>query len=172
MIHYLAYGSNLHPLRLTERVPSATLVGPVTIAGYRLVFHKKGRDDSGKCDLLCTGVASDLAYGALYAIEPAHKPHLDRFEGRGRGYLDHPIDVPHEQQNYRCFTYFAQQTHIDAGLKPYHWYKELVILGARHLGFPDDYIRALEKTASAPDHDDTRRKIHESLIEKIVRQTG
>ncbi len=41
MIHYFAYGSNLHPVRLIERVPSASLVGVIGISKHRLAFHKK-----------------------------------------------------------------------------------------------------------------------------------
>ena len=49
IIHYLAYGSNLHPLRLTLRVPSARVIGVVEMPGYMLEFHKRSIDGSGKC---------------------------------------------------------------------------------------------------------------------------
>ena len=41
MIHYFAYGSNLHPLRLTDRVHCADLVGSVELASHQLAFHKQ-----------------------------------------------------------------------------------------------------------------------------------
>jgi len=36
-ILYLAYGSNLHPLRLRQRVPSCRRLGPVSLPGYKLL---------------------------------------------------------------------------------------------------------------------------------------
>lgn len=48
-VHYLAYGSNLHPLRLTARVSSARPLGTVPMPGYKIAFHKRSIDHSGKC---------------------------------------------------------------------------------------------------------------------------
>lgn len=47
--HCLAYGSNLHPLRLRKRVSTANLIGIVEMQGYQLAFHKRSTDESGKC---------------------------------------------------------------------------------------------------------------------------
>jgi hypothetical protein len=47
-IHYFAYGSNLHPLRLQERVPSAALLGWTHLHGWELRFDKRGRTDGQK----------------------------------------------------------------------------------------------------------------------------
>jgi hypothetical protein len=66
MIHYFAYGSNLHPVRLIERVPSANLVGVIGLSKHRLAFQKRSKDGSSKCNLFQTGSASDLVYGAIY----------------------------------------------------------------------------------------------------------
>ena len=92
MLFYLAYGSNLHPLRLADRIASVALIGSLRLEGYRLLFHKKGQDGSGKCDLRFTGSATDSAYGALYTISSTQKAILDRFEGRGSGYMDTDIE--------------------------------------------------------------------------------
>jgi len=93
---------------------------------------------------------------------------LDVFEGKGNGYDDRQLTVEFQGQDYSCFTYVAQPSHIENGLKPYHWYKELVVLGARHLQFPNAYVRAIESIESVEDTDETRREHHNLLIEKIV----
>jgi len=62
--YYLAYGSILHPLRLGERISSAQLCGVTTLRGYRLAWHKRGADGSGKCDLVRTNREQDRAHGA------------------------------------------------------------------------------------------------------------
>ena len=168
MLHYFAYGSNLHPVRLMERVPSARLVGTVELGHHDLAFHKQSHDGSGKCNLLRTGDDSDLVHGAIYTLEPAHKEALDKYEGNGFGYTDNPINVHHQGQDYSCFTYLAQETHIVDHLQPYHWYKKLVILGARYLQFPHSYVASIESVNSIDDPDEIRRKEHDALIKKIL----
>jgi hypothetical protein len=132
------------------------------------MFHKKSHDGSGKCNLHKTGSGADRVYGAIYEIEPEHKSLLDRYEGRGFGYSDDKIDLLHGRREYSCFTYIAQQTHVFNQLKPYHWYKKLVVLGARYLQFPDSYVLAIESIESVEDPHLKRRKEQEALIKKIV----
>ena len=77
-LNYLAYGSNLHPMRLLERVPSAQLIGSTEIAGFELAFHKKSKDGSGKCNLLQIDEDNRSVFGAVYRIDATEKPALDR----------------------------------------------------------------------------------------------
>ena len=61
-------------------------------------------------------------------------------------------------KNTPVLPILLRTTHIDDGLKPYHWYKNLVVLGAKHLQFPDAYVRSIEMIESVEDPDETRRK--------------
>lgn len=169
MLHYFAYGSNLHPVRLKERVPSIKLVGTVELAHHDLAFHKKSHDGSAKCNLLHTGVDSDRVHGAIYQLDPGHKTLLDWYEGKGSGYMDSPLKVQYQGQNYSCFTYIAQPSHIVDHLQPYHWYKKLVLLGARYCQFPHSYLAAIESVKSIDDPDLSRTNEHDVLIKKILR---
>ena len=168
LLYYFAYGSNLHPVRLLKRVPSANLLGVAVLDKHRLVFHKKSQDGSSKCNLVYTGNKSDGIYGAIYQIDSAHKRALDSFEGNGNGYDDNQLTVKLHGKEYSTFTYFAQPSHIADGLKPYHWYKNLVVLGAKHLQFPDAYVRFIESIESVEDSDQIRRIQHQRLIERIL----
>jgi len=168
VLYYFAYGSNLHPMRLIERVPSAELVDVVPLRQYRLAFEKKSQDGSSKCNLVRSDEKSDTVYGAIYHIDSSHKQTLDGFEGRGHGYLDDSLTVELQGKAYSCFTYFAQTSHIEHDLMPYHWYKNLVVLGAKHLQFPDVYVRSIQMIESVEDPDETRREHHNQLIEKMV----
>ncbi len=168
MLYYFAYGSNLHPVRLLERVSSAQLVGGIELSQHRLAFQKRGRDGSSKCDLVCTGEETDGVYGAIYQMDSVHKQALDSFEDNGNGYHDSQLTVDLNGKEHSCFTYFAQPSHIADGLKPYHWYKDLVVLGAKHLQFPDAYVRSIESIESVEDSDQIRRIQHQRLIERIL----
>jgi hypothetical protein len=125
-------------------------------------------DGSSKCNIFKSDSESDQVFGAIYRLSPEHRDELDRFEGKGLGYLDHKIMLSHNSTEYTCFTYLAQQSHIVDNLKPYDWYKKLVVLGACYLGFPDSYISSIEAVASTEDPDPQRRKDNELLLECII----
>jgi hypothetical protein len=149
-------------------VPSAELVGAIELNQHRLAFQKRGRDGSSKCNLVHTGGKTDGVFGAIYQMDSAHKQALDSFEGNGNGYHDSQLTVELHGKEHSCFTYFAQASHIADGLKPYHWYKDLVVLGAQHLQFPNAYVRFIESIESVEDSDQIRRIQHQRLIERIL----
>jgi gamma-glutamylcyclotransferase len=163
---YLAYGSNLHPVRLSERVPSARLLGPVSLPGYRLAFNVRGQDRSGKGNLVSTADASHTAYGAVYEIAAAHKPDLDRYEGES--YRVTSLEVTLAGGRYRCFTYIANESHVDETLRPYDWYTTLIALGARYVGVPTAYLDIIHGAECLPDPDAGRSDLHRALIDRMA----
>lgn len=168
-VHYVAYGSNLHPLRLIERVPSARELGVVELPGYQLTFHKRSIDGSGKCHLrLRSGQQEHYkAYGVLYEFDSEEKQRLDALEGRGKGYSEQHDQFVLRGEPYMAYLYNAQSSHIDSGLAPYHWYKEMVLAGARFHAFPKDYINYIESAPSKDDPDPNRAKDREVLIQRM-----
>jgi gamma-glutamylcyclotransferase len=166
-MYYFAYGSNLHPLRLGARVPSARLIATTSLSGHRLSFNKRGADGSSKCNLTPSEGTDDRVYGAIYSVDPAHKRLLDRHEGLGDGYTDHSVELEHEGQCYACFTYVAQESHIEEALAPFHWYKDLVLLGADYLDFPASYREGLAATDSVDDEEVARAQLMAGLIAQM-----
>ncbi len=159
-LRYLAYGSNLHPRRLAERVPSAVALGSLELSGWQIAFEKRGRDGSAKCNLRAATDAdrdldpSAVAYGVVYQITADERAALDAAEDLGRGYFEHRIDT---EGFGPVFLYVAAADFIDASLAPFDWYHALVIAGARHHGLPRDYIERVEQTRSVRDPDTERR---------------
>ncbi|MCB2263405.1 MAG: gamma-glutamylcyclotransferase [Candidatus Thiosymbion ectosymbiont of Robbea hypermnestra] len=166
-IFYLAYGSNLHPLRLRERIPSSSLVGTIELIGYRLMFHKLGRDKSGKCNILHTNDDHNQVFAALFKMAASEKVDLDRYEDDGDGYRGVSIDVSWKGTKYTCLTYLADSSHIDDSLLPYEWYRQLVILGAEYLNFPRHYVEAIYDVGSISDPDKKRRLANETLVRRM-----
>jgi gamma-glutamylcyclotransferase (GGCT)/AIG2-like uncharacterized protein YtfP len=164
VIHYFAYGSNLHPLRLKQRIPSAQLVGTTTLAGYELSFAKRGQDTSGKGHIK-PAKHHGLIHGAVFEIAAQHKATLDTFEGPGYGQTSFELEV--NRIGYTCFAYIGQISHLDESLRPFHWYKSLIVLGAEFHCFPDHYIQDIQQTPSIEDPDLHRRRQHERLITRI-----
>lgn len=168
-VQYAAYGSNLHPLRLRARTPSAQLAGTAYLPGWSLRFHKRSIDASGKCSI---SMGSSGVYVAVYRMSAADKRELDRIEGVGDGYVDARIAVPEFGE---CATYIAADSRVDETLQPYDWYKELVLLGCEKLGLPPHYARRIESVAATPDPDRDRRRdrwatvrmLRDSLAERV-----
>ncbi len=166
-MYYFAYGSNLHPVRLTERVPSARLIGVVQLDQYQLLFHKKSKDGSGKCNILKTGSTEDTVHGAIYDIDENHKQTLDDIEGRCMGYIDTALSLKVKDKHYSCFTYIAEESYIVDDRKPYDWYKELVLSGVIYLNFPGTYTSYIKSIEVIKDPDPVRRKKNDILLQKI-----
>jgi len=108
----------------------------------------------------------ETLYVAVYEIDSAEKPSLDKAEGLGHGYLEKEIYVP---DSGVCFLYVAQDSHIDLSLRPYEWYKELVLVGCTHNGFPTEYIDKIRQVPHDEDHDVSRHKRWMSLVNNIQR---
>ena len=164
-IRYAAYGSNLHPFRLKERAPSAELKGTSFLRGWALRFNKRSHDESGKCNIVGPG---DGVYVAIYEMTEEDKRRLNIVEGLGNGYSERVIDVPGFGP---CMTYDAARSHIDEQLRPYDWYKEIVLLGCRELGLPRGYVANIVAIQAQRDPDPRRRQENRSTIE-MLRQSS
>ena len=166
-LRYLAYGSNLHPERLRRRLGYARLLRTVKLDGFRLGFDKCGKDGSGKCNLHRTAHGLGVAHGAVFEISADGKKLLDGIEGLGKGYREELLDLSGSEHRGKVFAYIAEGTHVDDELRPYSWYRELVVLGAEFHGFPDEYIRSIRGTSVLPDPDIQRCRENEALVREI-----
>ena len=145
---YFGYGSNLPKARIEDRLGHCERLGPASLPGWRLAFHKRGTDGSGKCDASFTGLPRDRLWGALDRLSDAQMERLDRIE---LGYDRRAVEVSHEGRFANAMLYIARDDRIDPRLRPYHWYKDFVLAGARELGLPLDYIASIEEVTSIPD---------------------
>ena len=166
---YFAYGSNLHPLRLQERIGEAASISIGEVRDARLRFNKISQDGSGKCNILKTHDAEGKVCGAIYDLSNEQEQRLDDFE---EGYERTTIDVYVPDSGIRTyFTYVAKPECIDDQLKPFDWYKELVYLGAQYHGFPPEYIQNLADQPTILDEDHCRAEEGKALIAKMREQT-
>ena len=159
---YFAYGSNMFTRRLAARTPSAVAVTTGFTGGRRLAFDKVSRDGSGKCDLERTGTAADRVFGVVYEIALAEKASLDEAEGLGRGYDAETVTVHTGAGEVRALTYVA--TTKDPGLRPYRWYRALVVAGAEEHALPRGYVEAIRCVEAIDDPDAARRTRNEALL--------
>ena len=158
---YAAYGSNLHPVRLTRRLASAELIGTAHLAHWSLRFHKRSRDHSGKCSIVS---GDGGVHFAIFDISAEDKLVLDDIEGLGQGYSAVSLDIPGFGS---CASYVAEELYIDDSLRPYDWYKELVVAGAKFHGFPDQYVAQIESVPASEDPDAQRQHRQWQLVRAV-----
>lgn len=152
-----AYGSNMLMRRINARCPSATPLGMAELRSYELKWHKRSRlDGSGKCDVVQTDNVSHVVYGVLYDIPAREKLELDKAEGLGRGYDEKTVEVAFKGALCSATIYCA--TDIDASLRPYTWYRALVVAGAKENQLPEKYIEQLADADAITDSNSERHR--------------
>lgn len=163
----IAYGSNLHPNRIRDRVPSAKALGVISLPGFSLAFHKRSKKDgSGKGMLYKADGAT--AYGVVYEIPMSEKPGLDLAEGLGSGYDERVIKVDLNGVIVDALIYMASPDSVDHRLQPYHWYKRMVLAGALYHGFAASYVASIEAVASIQDLNKERNELNEAILRGLI----
>ena len=151
---YFAYGSNMSHARLCARIQQASSIGVYSLARHQLRFHKAGTDGSAKCDAYFTDSTDHLMEGVLFEIEETAIEILDRVEGLGAGYGRKTVTVFDGRQTLEALTYFA--TELDPSMRPFTWYKEHVLVGAREAGLSPGSIAGIEAVQAIRDVDRDR----------------
>ncbi|MYL25128.1 gamma-glutamylcyclotransferase [Halomonas alkaliantarctica] len=166
-----AYGSNMSTHRLAARIP-ARFMATALLPGYRLAFHQRSGDGSGKCDIVPASTQAAV-YGVIWDVASHHKPTLDQYEGLGHAYEETWLTVSDlaSSQQYEVQAYVGKIT--AHGMRPYGWYKHHVLAGAREHSLPLAYIRALERIEAFNDPDAERHAREMALhgvSEPLVRE--
>ncbi|MES9990389.1 MAG: gamma-glutamylcyclotransferase family protein [Candidatus Thiodiazotropha sp.] len=163
---YFSYGSNMSSRRLSSRVAAAEFVTIATLHGHELVFHKKGKDGSAKCDAFETNSNKQFVMGVVYKVSNADRVRLDRIEGVGKGYERKAVEIVTPLgKPLAAYTYYA--THIDATLKPFDWYRHHVITGALEYELPNSYIDSLRNIDTVQDPDSARHALEMSVYDAV-----
>ena len=164
--HYFAYGSNLHPGRLGDRLGPVERVGAASVTGWRLRFCKRGQDGSAKCTLL--PAPGEQLWGALYRLRADQWAELDVYEGLGAGYTLEAVVVQNGGAPIAALTYVAEASHIDHALLPFRWYRDLVAIGADHAALPDAHVTWLRSHPSRDDPRPARRARMRALVATLA----
>ena len=149
-MYYFAYGSNMLRERLAARVGDTGCIGSARLTGYRIDFSKPSRDGSGKCTLVARP-GEHRVWGVVFEMTREQKTLLDGFEGKG--YRVETVRPVATGKKIRAFTYIAMQQSLDTSLRPYSWYRDLVLAGALQAQLPAGYIDRIEAISTITDHD-------------------
>lgn len=143
---YFAYGSNLDPVQMTRRCPSAQVVGVARLPAHRLTFPRP-------CESWGGGVAGIEACdddgcveGVVYELCDEDVAALDRYEGVAEGHYERRrvTVTTADGGTLDTLTYYAN-TDPAGSPPPSQRYLDALLRGARHHGLPAAYIAALER---------------------------
>lgn len=155
---YLAYGSNLHPRRLEARVGAVDCMGVVELPGWSLRFDKRGGDGSAKANIRPEPGINCVAYAAAFTLRRDQVRRLDVFEGCGYGYETLPITARLGGKRLSAFTYVTPLQWLSERMRPFDWYIDLIVSGARYHGFDEAYIERITAHAVWKDADFRRAR--------------
>ncbi len=162
--YVFSYGSNLLLERIKARIDSVEVVTTHKFEGYRIVFNKKSVDGSTKANLKYTGNADDFVLGVIHRIDANDKAALDLYEGLGFGYESREFKVQLNGEAKGIHFYIAtDDQHLRDG-RPYSWYHDFVVAGAKQNGFPVAYISALEEVETVKDGNGEREEINQKIL--------
>ncbi len=164
-IRYFAYGSNMLAARLRARTPSCRWVGVAQLPRHVLRFHQvSATDGSAKCNIIPTASSDDVVYGVVYDIRRSERARLDAAEDLGGGYRIAELCVRMGRHGEGVFCYVAADDRVNDRLRPFAWYRDIVLAGARVHGFPDSYVKAIAAEAAVADPDEVRHAYHMRLL--------
>ena len=141
---YFAYASNLHSPRMRERVRSARALGPSLLTGFQFTLDKPSRDGSAKANLHAQ--PGGCVWGVVYSLDPSDWARLDACEP---GYHRQRVKIRADDAVREADTYLSPLRCEEA--VAFHWYKRLIVDGAREHGLPSAWIDFLEELPARPD---------------------
>jgi hypothetical protein len=102
--------------------------------------------------------------GVLFKIPPFEKESLDKAEGVREGYVEKQVQVLAGDQKIAAFTYVADPDQVDDSLRPFGWYRDLVLAGAREHNLPDAYVAHIAAEKISPDANKSREERRRRLL--------
>ena len=145
-MNYFSYGSNMDVQRMEKRGITFSKRRAARLSGYRLEFNKVSKDNALKGFANIIADDNGLVEGALYDIDEASLPTLEKYEGHPEHYLKIPVKVqlPSEGQEVCAIAFTASPDKIRSGLKPSKKYLTHLLAGKDVLS--KGYFEWLERT--------------------------
>ena len=140
---YFAYGSNMSSARLLARVSGAAALGRAHVSGWSLRFNKRGRDGTGKANLVPAPGA--LCWGVAWTLPDDAWPRLDRFEP---GYERHTFRLQRSAgDEIDAQAYLHACPPAAPSIAPSDTYLDHLLNGALEHDLPDDYVAKIRSFA-------------------------
>lgn len=131
--YYFAYGSNMNPTRLLDRIGKYHTGCAASLADYGFLYNKKSTDGTSKANL--EKASGKFIRGVCYEIDEEDLNELDKYE---KGYSRHNIEIKRGEACSHAVTYISKS--VANNLLPSSEYREHITKGAEYWQLDKNYI--------------------------------
>jgi cation transport regulator ChaC len=145
---YFAYGSNMDPRHMLERVPGARPVGPARLEGFRLAFNVYSTEWRGGAANLELDQGAHV-WGVLWEVPEDQVGGLDAFQGHPTFFRREDVVVVGPEGPVIAWTYrVAHQS--GSYVRPTEEYLWRVHSAIRSMGLPPEALDIVDRAARPP----------------------
>ena len=153
---YFAYGSNINLGQMDYRCPDASVVGPVVLEGWELLFRRGGFATIAPKE-------GETVQGLLWSITPECERSLDRYEGYPRFYDKKMVTV--RDGEGRSLSVMALDDRFREPMLPAESYYNGILEGYQQNGLPVSALKKAWEHAVQEVHQETER-INASIFDR------
>jgi gamma-glutamylcyclotransferase len=147
-LSYFAYGSNMDPKQIKERLGRIPKTQCASLKDYCLRFNKVDQKMAGVGYANIIHSRGKTVCGVLYEVTEEEMNKIDHYEGISRGHYRREsveVEIASDNNNRACaIAYIAYRGKIKEGLRPTAEYLKRLLAGRKYL--PEEYLKQLEKT--------------------------
>jgi gamma-glutamylcyclotransferase (GGCT)/AIG2-like uncharacterized protein YtfP len=144
---YFAYGANMHPVLMAERVPGAVSMGPGRLDGYSLAFNVYSTVWEGGAANLEPD-EDDRVWGVLWDVPEQEKRNLDAYQGHPTFFRREEVQVEGLKGPVVAWTY--RVAHQSGFIRPTDAYLNRITSAIRMMGLPPEALDVVDRAARPP----------------------
>lgn len=156
---YFAYGSNINLGQMEYRCPDASVVGPVVLEGWELLFRRGGFATIMPCE-------GGEVHGLLWNITPECEQSLDRYEGYPRFYDKQMVTVRDGEGLPLSVMAYIMDERFREPMLPTTAYYNGILEGYRQNGLPVAALKKAWDHVVQEVHQETER-INAGAVERV-----
>ncbi len=155
---YFAYGSNINLGQMEYRCPDASVVGPVVLEGWELLFRRGGFATIAPME-------GETVHGLLWSLTRSCERSLDRYEGYPRFYDKKMVTVRDSEGRSLSVMAYIMDDRFREPMLPTESYYNGILEGYQQNGLPVSALKKAWEHAVQEVHQETER-INASIFDR------
>nr|WP_325189457.1 gamma-glutamylcyclotransferase family protein [uncultured Oscillibacter sp.] len=155
---YFAYGSNINLGQMEYRCPDASVVGPVVLEGWELLFRRGGFATIAPKE-------GETVHGLLWSLTRSCERSLDRYEGYPRFYDKKMVTVRDSEGRSLSVMAYIMDDRFREPMLPTESYYNGILEGYQQNGLPVSALKKAWEHAVQEVHQETER-INASIFDR------
>ena len=147
---YFAYGSNINLGQMEYRCPDASVVGPVVLEGWELLFRRGGFATIAPKE-------GETVHGLLWSLTRSCERSLDRYEGYPRFYDKKMVTVRDSEGRSLSVMAYIMDDRFREPMLPTESYYNGILEGYQQNGLPVSALKKAWEHAVREVHQETER---------------